>query len=101
MFNNEFFDKWLEEKSSIILNKMNKEALTSEEIILLILKAQSNHFHHMDLEFRAEFQGIHEEFKTVRSEIKSLEKNMDNKFHFWGAIIISLFAGIYLKLFLG
>lgn len=58
MFDSKFFDTWLN----------------------LLLKAQTNHFHHMDDEFRNDFkimkseikefkEEMREEFKTIRSDI--------------------------------
>lgn len=97
VFDNQVFDSWLTKKSQEILSKVDRERITTEEMLVLILKAQTNHFHHMDMEFREEFRGVKAEFKEID---KKLEKLWD--FQKWqGGILLALFAGIYLKLFLG
>lgn len=97
VFDNQVFDSWLTKKSQEILSKVDRERITTEEMLVLILKAQTNHFHHMDMEFSEEFRGVKAEFKEID---KKLEKLWD--FQKWqGGILLALFAGIYLKLFLG
>lgn len=101
VFDNYVFDSWLAKKSDEILSKVDKEKISTEEMLILILKAQTNHFHHMDIEFR-------EEFKRIEGRLDSFETKVDFRFEkMWNfqkwqaGIIIALFAGLYLKLFLG
>ena len=90
VFDNIVFDSWLTKKSDEILSKVDKEKITTEEMLTLILKAQTNHFHHMDVEFRDDFKRIDHRFEKMWSFLK------------WqSGILIALFAGLYLKLFLG
>ena len=90
VFDNIVFDSWLTKKTDEILSKVDKEKITTEEMLTLILKAQTNHFHHMDVEFRDDFKRIDNRFEKMWSFLK------------WqGGILIALFAGLYLKLFLG
>ena len=90
MFDNQVFDSWLTAKSQEILSKVDRERITTEEMLVLILKAQTNHFHHMDMKFREEFKRIDQRFEKVYDFMK------------WqGGIMIALFAGLYIKLFLG
>jgi hypothetical protein len=97
VFDNQVFDSWLTTKSQEILSKVDRERITTEEMLVLILKAQTNHFHHMVSEFRGEFKIIHDRFRAV-------DEKFDRMYDFlkWqGGILIALFAGLYLKLFLG
>ncbi len=90
VFDNQVFDSWLTAKSQEILSKVDRERITTEEMLVLILKAQTNHFHHMDLEFREEFKKIDNRFEKLYDFMK------------WqGGILLALFAGIYIKIFLG
>lgn len=80
VFGNEFFDQWLNQK------------ISNEDMLILSLKAQVNHFHHMDIEFRDEFKKINEK--------------MDKKFDrlatilMWAfALFVTSQAGILIKLF--
>jgi hypothetical protein len=64
VFDDQVFDSWLTKKSDEILSKVDREKITTEEMLVLILKAQTNHFHHMDVEFRQEFKKIDERFDS-------------------------------------
>nr|VFK13065.1 MAG: hypothetical protein BECKLPF1236B_GA0070989_10434 [Candidatus Kentron sp. LPFa]VFK13270.1 MAG: hypothetical protein BECKLPF1236A_GA0070988_100851 [Candidatus Kentron sp. LPFa] len=67
MFDNDVFEKWLDTKSQEIVEKMGRgEPLLTEEMMVLVLKAQSNHFHHLD--------------KDLRNEMKTLREDMDKRF---------------------
>lgn len=101
MFENQLFDHWLNQKSQEILSKMDKEKVTTEDMLILTLKAQTNHFHHMDVEFR-------DEFKKIDSRFTSIETKFDKKFDrlysalMWGfGLILTSTFGLYIKMFLG
>ncbi|MGZ3787597.1 MAG: hypothetical protein ACXVLQ_03700 [Bacteriovorax sp.] len=141
MFNNQIFDSWLNRKADEILSKVNRETITTEEMIVLILKAQTNHFHHMDEEMKSDMNGIHsemkkfeihvqeefqeirsemkefkaevqEEFQEIRSEMKEfkaevkdefkrIDSKLDSRFMWSMGITVTMFLGLYLKLFFG
>ncbi|HRF57555.1 MAG TPA: hypothetical protein PLV58_09175 [Campylobacterales bacterium] len=42
MFEDDVFDAWLDLKSKEIVQKLGKEVLSSDEMIVLVLKAQTN-----------------------------------------------------------
>lgn len=101
VFDDILFDSWLTKKSDEILSKVDCEKISTEEMLVLILKAQTNHFHHMDVEFRQEFKKIDERFDKISSNVDNRFDKVWN-FHKWQlGLIIGLFAGLYLKLFLG
>lgn len=90
VFDNMQFDYWLTQKSQEILSKADKEKITTEDLIILTLKAQTNHFHHMDIEFRDEFKKIDKKFDRLYSALM------------WGfGMMITMTFGLYIKLFLG
>lgn len=90
VFDNMVFDAWLSNKSQEILSKVDREKISTEEMLVLILKAQTNHFHHMDSEFRGEFSKIEKRFDRLWT------------FLMWqGALTVAAFGGLYLKLFIG
>lgn len=123
VFDNLVFDSWLTKKSDEILFKVDKEKITTEEMLTLILKAQTNHFHHMDVEFRAEFKSmefrmdkidgkfgiletrVHDKFSILEARVDDRITKLETKilnFQKWHVgIMVALFAGIYMKLFLG
>jgi len=108
VFDNIVFDSWLNKKSDEILSKVDREKITTEEMIILLLKAQTNHFHHMDDEFREEFRVVHKKFEQVDRRFEQVDKKFDQmdqrfdrltKILMWlGGIMITLFSGLYLKL---
>ena len=127
MFGNEMFDHWLNQKSLEILNKVEKEKLSTEDMLILSLKAQTNHFDHMDKEFRGEFNNIQlqfrkiderfekidekfekveERFEKMNVKFDKMDENFDKRFDrlatimMWQAgIMITLFSGVYFKLY--
>lgn len=119
MFNNQIFDSWLNHKADEILSKVNRETITTEEMIVLILKAQTNHFYHMDQETKEDMTNLRsemyqlkiemKEFKTemrqemaeFKTEMKEEFKKVDTKFMWSTGITVTMFLGLYLKLFLG
>ena len=81
MFNNDFFDNWLDKKSVEIVEKIaNGEEIKSEEMIILILKAQTNHFHHLDAEIREEINEVKQRFEQTDQKITLLREEMDKRF---------------------
>lgn len=94
VFENQLFDHWLNQKSQEILSKMDKEKVTTEDMLVLTLKALTNHFHHMDVEFRGEFKNINTKFDKKFDRLYSVLM--------WGfGLIFTSMLGIYIKLFLG
>ncbi|MGE3609935.1 MAG: hypothetical protein AB7I27_10150 [Bacteriovoracaceae bacterium] len=104
MFDNQVFDSWRNKKSDEILSKVDQEKITTEEMLILILKGQTNHFHHMDIEFRQEFEKIDKRFEKMDQRFEKMDDRFERmwNFHRWQiGIIVSLFAGLYFKLFFG
>lgn len=104
VFENQLFDHWLNQKSQEILAKMEKEKVTTEDMLILTFKAQTNHFHHMDIEFRDEFKNIRKSFEDVDKKFDKVDKKFDKLYTalMWGAgLNVTLFFGLYMKLFLG
>ena len=77
MFDDELFEDWLDKKTTAIFSKLGEEALSSDEMILLVLKAQTNHFEHLDKDLRTEMAALN---KELREEMILLRKDMDKRF---------------------
>ena len=108
VFGNELFDHWLNQKSLEILGKVEKEKISTEDMLILSLKAQTNHFHHMDQEFREEFIQIGQKFDQIDIKFGQLDAKFEKRFDrmttvmMWqGGILATLISGLYFKLFLG
>lgn len=78
MFDNNVFEQWLDQKSKELVDKIGSgAALSSEEMIILVLKAQSNHFLHLDQDLRTDMKSL--SAKTTQ-EIHTLKKDIDDRF---------------------
>lgn len=84
MFNNEIFDSWLNKKSDEILSKVDRERISTEEMIVLVLKAQTNHFHHMDVDMKkgmselgSKFEYIGKQFDDVTKQFADVAKQFE------------------------
>ena len=88
MFENDVFDTWLDNKSREIILKLDKEKLSSEEMIILMLKAQTNHFAHLDQDLRSDMQTLNAKLSSdmqamnerLSKEMLDLRKDMDKRF---------------------
>lgn len=77
MFDDDLFEEWLDKKTKAIFLKLGEETVTSDEMILLVLKAQTNHFEHLDKDLRTEMAALN---KELREEMILLRKDMDKRF---------------------
>ena len=67
MFDDSVFEEWLDKRAIEVFSKLGtNEPIKPEEMIILVLKAQANHFMHLD--------------QDLRSEMKALRKDMDKRF---------------------
>ena len=77
MFDDELFEDWLDKKTKAIFSKLGEETISSDEMILLVLKAQTNHFEHLDKDLRTEMSALN---KELREEMILLRRDMDKRF---------------------
>lgn len=100
VFENEMFDEWLDNKTKEIFAKVDKKNFTSEDMLILSLKAQVNHFHHMDIEFRDEFKSIKWQFEQVDKRFEQVDKRLDRieKMMMWGfGLFVVTQVALYFK----
>ena len=77
MSDDQLFEDWLDKKTKAIFLKLGEEAISSDEMILLVLKAQTNHFEHLDKDLRTEMSALN---KELREEMILLRQDMDKRF---------------------
>ena len=82
MFDDNMFEKWLNEKAGEVFDKVGREeAIRPDEMIILVLKAQVNHFTHLDTDLRKDMRDLREdmgaEVKDLRQESISLRRDMN------------------------
>ena len=81
VFNNEIFDSWLTKKSDQILSKVDRETITTEEMIILVLKAQTNHFDHMDQDMKKRIFELDSRMNQLDVRFERVEHRMDKIEH--------------------
>lgn len=78
MFNDQLFDDWLHKKANEVVTQMGDgKSLSSEEMMVLVLKAQTNHFAHLDIELRSDMKNLRED---MGKDMKNLREDMDKRF---------------------
>jgi hypothetical protein len=87
MFDDNIFEQWLDTKSKEIVIKMGAgQALSSDEMIVLVLKAQTNHFVHLDQDLRTEMIDLRKDmdkrFEQVDKRFDAITTRMD-RFMIW------------------
>ena len=71
---NKYFEEWLDQMVDNVMKKMgSKEAISSEDMLIMVLKSQSNHFSHLDTDLRSEMKNLREDtnkhFEEVREDM--------------------------------
>jgi len=67
MFDDKFFDNWLDNQAQKVMEQVaNGQSISPEQMMILLLKAQTNHFSHLDID--------------LRNEMKLLREDMDKRF---------------------
>lgn len=79
VFNNQPFDTWLNKKSEEILSKVDRERITTEEMIILVLKAQTNHFYHADIDLKKGLGEVDRKIESTSSHLNEKIKSIDHK----------------------
>lgn len=70
MLDSNLFTQWLDKKTDLIASKVDREQITTEEMIVLSLQ-------HMDLTYRQEFSKIEKQFKEVDKRFEEVHKKFD------------------------
>lgn len=128
VFDNQVFDSWLNRKSEEILKKVDQEKITTEEMIILVLKAQTNHFFHVDIEtkekfhfqnrkledldqkFELRFEQVDKRFEQIDKRFEQIDKRFEQidkrferleRFMMWQTgLTAALISGLYFKSFI-
>ncbi len=85
MFDDDFFDEWLNEEIRRVQGKIKAgQVLDADDKVLLILKGQVNHFHHLDIDLRGEIKTLREDmdqrFQQMVGRFAEMGKEMDRRF---------------------
>lgn len=78
MFDDDLFDDWLTTEAQRVMQKITGgEGVKPEEVILLVLKAQTNHFAHPDEDLRGDMKAMDQ---RLSAEMLAWRQDMDKRF---------------------
>lgn len=89
MFDDKFFEDWLDSQAQKVMEKVaSGEGIAPEQMMILMLKAQTNHFSHLDVELREDVQNLDIRLSSqmekmnerLSSEMRELREDMDKRF---------------------
>ena len=84
-----FFDDWLDGQAQKVMEKVaSGEGIAPEQMMILMLKAQTNHFAHLDVDLRSDMQNLDSRLSSemqkmnerLSGEMRELREDMDKRF---------------------
>ncbi len=83
MFDDKFFDNWLDSQAQKVMEQVaNGQSISAVQMMILLLKAQTNHFAHLDIDLRNEMKLLREDmdkrFEQVDKRFDQLTARMDH-----------------------
>ncbi|MDP2902892.1 MAG: hypothetical protein Q8N96_07250 [Methylovulum sp.] len=89
MFDDKFFEDWLDNQAQKVMEQVaGGQSILPEQMMILVLKAQTNHFAHLDIELREDIQTLDKRLsgemqnmnERLSKEMQELRKDMDKRF---------------------
>jgi len=89
MFDDKFFEDWLDNQAQKVMEQVaSGQSILPEQMMILVLKAQTNHFAHLDIELREDIQTLDKRLsgemqnmnERLSKEMQELRKDMDKRF---------------------
>ena len=82
MFDDNMFEEWLNRTAVEVFDKVGREErINSEEMMILVLKAQANHFMHLDTDLRTEMKTLREDMNALREDMNKRFEAVDRRFN--------------------
>jgi predicted RNase H-like nuclease (RuvC/YqgF family) len=74
MFDDKFFEQWLDNQAQKVMEQVaNGQSISPEQMMVLVLKAQTNHFAHLDIELREDIQALD---RRLSGEMQSMNERL-------------------------
>ena len=81
MFDDKFFDDWLDSQAQKVMEKVaSGEGISPEQMMILMLKAQTNHFAHLDVDLRNEMVLLREDMDKRFEQVDKRFEQVDKRF---------------------
>ena len=85
MFDDKFFEEWLDSQAQKVMEHVaGGQSVSSDQMMILMLKAQTNHFAHLDIDLRNEMKLLREDmdkhFEQVVIRFEQVEHQFEKRF---------------------
>jgi archaellum component FlaC len=81
MFDDKFFESWLDSEAQKVMSKISSgEGISSEQMMILLLKAQTNHFAHLDIDLRNDMKELREDMDKRFEQVDKRFEQVDKRF---------------------
>nr|VFK63925.1 MAG: hypothetical protein BECKUNK1418G_GA0071005_103929 [Candidatus Kentron sp. UNK]VFK70756.1 MAG: hypothetical protein BECKUNK1418H_GA0071006_103729 [Candidatus Kentron sp. UNK] len=81
MLENDIFEQWLAAEAERVLTKLkNSEIITHDDKLIIVLKGQTNHFQHLDVELRQEMVALRQDMDRRFEQVQERFERMDKRF---------------------
>ncbi len=85
MFDDKFFEEWIDSQAQKLMEKVaSGEGIAPEHMMILMLKAQTNHFAHLDVDLRNEMIALREDmdkrFEQVNKYFEQMQQETTKRF---------------------
>ena len=81
MFADKFFEDWLDSQAQKVMEQVaNGQGISSDQMMILMLKAQTNHFAHLDVDLRSEMKVLREDMDKRFEQVDKRFEQVDKRF---------------------
>jgi len=85
MFDDRFFDDWLDTQAQKVMEQVaSGQSISPDQMMILMLKAQTNHFAHLDVDLRGEMKALREDmdrrFEQVEKRFEQMQLETVKRF---------------------
>ncbi|CAK0761985.1 conserved hypothetical protein [Gammaproteobacteria bacterium] len=81
MFDDKFFESWMDSQAQKVMEQVaSGQSISSDQMMILMLKAQTNHFAHLDVDLRNEMKTLREDMDKRFEQVDKRFEQMDKRF---------------------
>jgi archaellum component FlaC len=81
MFDDKFFDDWLDTQAQKVMSLVAEgESISPDQMMILMLKAQTNHFAHLDVDLRNDMKLLREDMDKRFEQVDKRLEQVDKRF---------------------
>ncbi|CAK0761800.1 conserved hypothetical protein [Gammaproteobacteria bacterium] len=81
MFDDKFFESWMDSQAQKVMEQVaSGQSISSDQMMILMLKAQTNHFAHLDVDLRNEMKALREDMDKRFEQVDKRFEQVDKRF---------------------